>query len=390
MKDATGAGTGNAGAVRGAERKLVLLVNGLHAKSGGGVTYLANVLPLIAAEPDVDVHLCLHRDQQNLSLGGGDSVQRHVFDFPTGFWRLLIREQIEVPRLARRINADVVISPANYGPLTARHSVILLRNALDVAGVERRPLKAAYWVLLKWATATSLRTCRRAIAVSEYAARAASGPVSERVRRRITIVPHGVGPPFSPPSSETDREPFVLAVSDIYVQKNLSTLVHAFASLAGERPELSLKIAGRPVDEDYFASLRRTVSDLNLDGRVNFLGHVETEDLAELYRRCTVFVFPSTVETFGNPLLEAMASGAAIACSNAAAMPEVAGNAAAMFDPSDPDAMASAIAQLLDDPDLAGEFRQRAAERAGAFTWPNTAARTVEVLREAAGRVDDR
>jgi len=389
MKDAKGAGTGEAGALRGAERKLVLLVNGLHAKSGGGVTYLANVLPLIAAEPDVEVHLCLHRNQRDLPLGGGEAIRRHVFDFRTGFWRLLVREQIEVPRLAQEIGADVVFSPANYGPLWARHSVILLRNALDVAGVEHRPLKAAYWALLKWATAASLRICRRAIAVSEYAAGAAAGPVSERMRCRITVVPHGVGPPFSPRSPETDREPFVLAVSDIYVQKNLTTLVGAFASLAGTRPELSLRIAGRPVDEDYFASLRRTVSDLNLDDRVVFLGHVETEDLAKLYRRCTVFVFPSTVETFGNPLLEAMASGAAIACSNAAAMPEVAGDAAVMFDLSNPNAMASAIARLLDDPDLARDLRQRAAERARAFTWSNTAARTVDVLRDAAGCATD-
>jgi len=117
MKDAKGAGTGEAGALRGAERKLVLLVNGLHAKSGGGVTYLANVLPLIAAEPDVEVHLCLHRNQRDLPLGGGDAIRRHVFDFRTGFWRLLVREQIEVPRLAQEIGADVVFSPANYGPL---------------------------------------------------------------------------------------------------------------------------------------------------------------------------------------------------------------------------------------------------------------------------------
>jgi len=152
MKDAAGAETGESRTVGGAERKVVLLVNGLHAKSGGGVTYLANVLPLIAAESDFEVHLCLHREQQDLPLGGGDDVRRHVFDFPTGFWRLLVREQIEVPRLAQKIGADVVFSPANYGPLRARHSVVLLRNALDVAGVERRPLKIAYWALLALAS----------------------------------------------------------------------------------------------------------------------------------------------------------------------------------------------------------------------------------------------
>lgn len=372
--------------VQGAAKKLVVLVNGLHAKSGGGVTYLANVLPLIAAEPDVDVHLCLHRDQQDLPLGGGGAVQRHVFDFATGFWRLLVREQIDVPRLARRIGADVVFSPANYGPLTVRRSVVLLRNALDVAGVERRPTKLAYWALLSLATATSVWSCRQAIAVSAYAARAAAGPVPARARRRITVVPHGVGPPFSPPLPGAEREPLVLAVSDIYVQKNLETLVQAFASLADRRPELRLKIAGRPVDQGYFASLRGRISGLGLDSRIDFLGHVETQDLAELYRRCAVFVFPSTVETFGNPLLEAMASAAPIACSDATAMPEVTGDTALLFDPTDPQAMAAAIVRLLDEPDLAHVLGQSAAERAREFTWEKTAARTLAVLRNAAGR----
>lgn len=381
--------TADAPTARRTGRPLVLLVNGLHAKSGGGVTYLANVLPLFAAEPDVEVHLCVHRDQATLPFGGGDAVRRHVLDFRTGFWRLLVREQIEVPRLARRIGADVVFSPANYGPLGAPCPVLLLRNALDVAGVERRPVKVAYWALLSLATAASLLSCRRAVAVSAYAARAASGPVPERVRRRIAVVPHGVGPPFAPPPAGADREPFVLAVSDLYVQKNLDTLIRAFAAVARDRPALALRIAGRPVDEDYAASLRRTVATLRLDSRVTFLGHVGTPELAGLYRRCAAFVFPSTVETFGNPLLEAMASGAPVACSDAAAMPEVAGDAALLFDPRDEGAVAAAITRLLDDTDLARDLGRRAAERAAGFTWRETAARTLAVIREAAGRASD-
>ena len=141
------------------------------------------------------------------------------------------------------------------------------------------------------------------------------------------------------------------SVSDIYVQKNFKNLICAVARIASEHSDVKLKIAGQPIDTEYFAELKKMVSEQKLDGKVEFLGQVHPQELVALYQRCGVFVFPSTVETFGNPLVEAMACGAPIACSNTAAMPEVVGDAAVFFDPLNIESITSAISSFLNDAD---------------------------------------
>ncbi len=367
-------------------RPVKVLVNGLHSKSGGGVTYLRNMLPLLAMEADLEVHLCIHVDQRDLLPDHMDGVILHEMSFDPGFWSVLVREQVEIPRLARQIGADVTFSPANYGPFLAPNTVILLRNALSVAFVERRPVKMGYWALLYLATMASLLLSRRSIAVSEYARRSIGAGVLSLLGKRAEVVHHGVDPLFFESDGKTERQDFILAVSDIYVQKNLKNLILTVAKIGAVWPGLRLKIAGRAIDEQYFASLKALVAQKGLENHIEFLGHVAPRDLARLYRRCKIFVFPSTVETFGNPLVEAMACGAPIASSNTAAMSEVAGDAALYFEPSDIGQMADVVDRLLSDAGLRRRLGRKAKERAARFSWPRTARETAEILRQAARR----
>lgn len=361
-----------------------LLFNGLHSKSGGGLTYLNNILPLMAADKDIDLHLCVHENQRESLPENLDDITVHFLNFKQGFWRLQIREQVDVPRLAKKIGADVTFSPANYGPLLAPNSVVLLRNALSVAFVEHRLEKLGYWALVYLGTFMSLLVAKRAITVSEYARNAASGGLIGLFGNRFTVVHHGVSEVFSRPEKTVKRENFLLAVSDLYVQKNFKNLISAMAQLKGSYPGLVLKIAGRPIDDDYFQDLKKVVAEQNLDGEVQFLGGVPSGELVTLYQRCGVFVFSSTVETFGNPLVEAMACGAPIACSNTAAMPEVAGDAAEFFDPGSVENMAQVIKRLLDDENLRLDLSRKALDRAKAFSWPRTAEKTLAVIKKAA------
>ncbi len=363
-------------------RPIRILVNGLHSKSGGGVTYLRNMLPLLAADCGVDLHLCIHKDQRDILPMDLGNISVHCLSFKSGLWRLAFWEQYELPKLARRIGAEVTFSPANYGPLLAPNPVILLRNALSVGFVERRPVKVAYWVAIYFGTALSLLVCRRAISVSNYARRSAGGGLLYLIGERISIVPHGVANIFSPPKGK--RQDFLLAVSDIYVQKNLKNLLYALVKLRASYPGVKLKIAGRPIDKDYFKSLQEIVKQQGLYEQVEFLGHVSADELAGLYRRCAVFVFPSSIETFGNPLVEAMASGAPIASSSRAAMPEVVGDAALFFDPADIDNMVTVLDRLLKDADLRRQLGARALANSANFSWRNTAVRTLDILKEAA------
>lgn len=368
----------------GVGRPIRLLINGLHARSGGGANYLRNMVPLLALDPDLEVHLCLREDQLAQWSGEDHRVRLHALPIGSGLWRQVWREQWLVPALAGRIGADVTFSPANYGPIFAPAPVIVLRNALGVAAFERRPRMMIYWALMYCATAASLATARSVIAVSDYARRTlAAGPL-KLCARRITVIPHGVSTQFNPPADDGRRDGFVLAVSDIYIQKNFANLLRAFAILRVDHPDATLRIAGRPVDSEHFDELRRIVESEALERSVEFLGELHTEELAELYRRCAVFVFPSRVETFGNPLVEAMASGAPIVSSRSSAMPEILGDAAVYFDPGNVAEIAAAMDRLLKDPTLRGQLSAKALARARDFSWRRTAERTGTLIKLAA------
>ncbi|MGY9063704.1 MAG: glycosyltransferase family 4 protein, partial [Rhodospirillales bacterium] len=164
--------------------------------------------------------------------------------------------------------------------------------------------------------------------------------------------------------------------SDIYVQKNFKNLLLAISELIPEKPNIQLKIAGRPIDFEFLQELKTIVKEKDLGNHVEFLGGLEVDDLIKLYQKCGLFVFPSTVETFGNPLVEAMACGAPIASSNAAAMPEVLGDAGVYFDPNKISDMRDTILKLMLDKELRNLISELAEARSQEFSWEKTEAKT--------------
>lgn len=363
---------------------LRLVVNGLHAKSGGGVTYLRNIIPELAEMPDLELHLFLHRDQFELFYPVSEKAHVTLFNFRPTFLRTLLWEQVSIPLIAWGMGADVVFSPANYGPVFARNHVILLRNAVSVIQLTAKIKPLLYWLALSGATFVSLLTAKRAIAVSNYAKKLLSFRFSTYLGKKIGVVYHGAHrvDPDRVYSSKPGMN--LLAVSDIYIQKNYHTLLRALAILIKKRPELRLDVAGREIDRAYAQSLRTLTRQLGIEENVTFMGHVDTDELMKLYQGCEAFVFPSTVETFGNPLLEAMSAGAPIACSNKAAMPEVLGDTGLFFDPNDKNNMADTIEKLLSDDQLRLKLGEKARQRSLSFSWKESARRTYSVLKEAA------
>ena len=194
-------------------------------------------------------------------------------------------------------------------------------------------------------------------------------------------MPHGVDNIYSRRDDDFKRESFLLSVSDIYVQKNFTGLVQALGNLRENIPDICLKIGGSPVDDEYFTKLKKLIQDKGLENNIEFLGHVSPSELKKLYQRCCIFVFPSTVETFGNPLVEAMACGAPIASSNTAAMPEVLGKAAAYFNPNDVADMTRVLQRLYDDPEERLRLEKKSLARASSFVWEETKRRTIEIIR---------
>ncbi len=353
-----------------------ILINALHARTGGGVTYLRNMLPQLAQDEMVEVHLCAHEDQIDVLPRDIEKVHYHFLKFDRGFWKVLLREQLDIPRLAHKLKVDITFSPANYGPVFAPNSVVMLRNAVSVGFVERRPIKLAYWALLFVATLVSLIACKRAIAVSNYASRIGTGFLQKWSKSKVTVIPHGVDSRFRGNVPQERDANMLLAVSDIYVQKNFKNLLLALSEIVGENPDVKLKIAGRPIDAEYVRELEDLIVAEKLEDHVEFLGSLNVEELIALYGSCGIFVFPSTVETFGNPLVEAMACGAPIACSNAAAMPEVLGDAGVYFDPNNVSDIKATVLTLLKNQELRASYSMKAEKRSQDFSWEQTELKT--------------
>jgi glycosyltransferase involved in cell wall biosynthesis len=179
-------------------------------------------------------------------------------------------------------------------------------------------------------------------------------------------------------------KPFVLFVSSLWPYKNCDGLLRAWALARGELGDRQLAIVGPGRDEKYVASLHSLASHLGISADVIFVGGVPLEETARFYQAADVFVYPSLNETFGLPILEAMASGCPVVTSDTSAMPETAGGAAVLSDPKDPASIARAIIEAA-GPDRDG-LRDRGLRRAGQFTWGATAASTLDVYRETAER----
>lgn len=174
---------------------------------------------------------------------------------------------------------------------------------------------------------------------------------------------------------------FVLAVGTLEPRKNLPRLVAAYSSLADQlQLDHQLVVVGAVGWEagETLDAVRR------LGTRCSMLGYVSDAELAELYRRCAVFCYPSLGEGFGLPVLEAMVAGAAVITSNLSSLPEVGGEAVEYVEPTDVSSIAAALTRLLQDPDRRAHLGAAAVKRAAGFSWQATAQITLDALRMAA------
>jgi len=178
--------------------------------------------------------------------------------------------------------------------------------------------------------------------------------------------------------------PFILTVGDLQPRKNHLGLIRAFEELLRANPHLPHHLVVVGKNTWYGPEVRRAAAASPVADRLHFAGFVDDEDLVHFYGACDLFVFPSFYEGFGLPILEAMACGRAVACSNTSAMPEVANAAGLLFDPHSAHEMTRAMQDLLLNPGLRGRMERLGAHHAALFSWHETARKTLEVYYDVA------
>lgn len=182
---------------------------------------------------------------------------------------------------------------------------------------------------------------------------------------------------FSPAGDGTlDLPPYFLCLGNSRPYKNLPVALRAFAALARERADIRLVVAGRG---DAASELKALAEQLGIGQRVSFETLPQHERLLRLLHGATALLFPSIIEGFGLPVLEAMAAGCPVIISTCPTLTEVAGNAAFACPATDVNAFVSTMGQLLEDEPLRRQRRTAGIERAASFTWTRTAQQTLSV-----------
>jgi glycosyltransferase involved in cell wall biosynthesis len=363
-------------------------------ESGGSGTYAAELISALhRTQPGTRITAWVGRGAPaglDARDWGGEVDWVHVPAKSTGSPVHVPIELLGLGLDARRRGVDVVHGLAYCTPILAP-GVATVVTLLDLTW-KHHPETVTRLARTMFGLLSPLcgRTADRVVAISEHG-RADLVATLGLNPDRIDVTPLGVSP--RPPVEATpdaplraayglpDNAPVVLCVAQISRHKNLGTLVRALARC--QTPELRLVVPGRHTphrDELETLAAREGVLE-----RIVFPGFVEEADLESLYALADAFVLPSYAEGFGLPVLEAMRRGLPVACSNASALPEVAGDAALLFDPHEPAAIAAAIDRLLLDAALRADLRQRGRARAASLTWDLTADLTLASYRRALG-----
>lgn len=297
------------------------------------------------------------------------------------FW-LPAQLMLDRPDVYHSTDFTLPVSSAAPSVVTV-HDLIFMRQKQGTSWQAR--------LLYRVLTGASVRKARRIITVSEYSAR----DVKARFRvpdNKIRAIPLGVHQGLADAARGQDTRAiaaaagaegrYVLFVGLVTVRKGVLTLIDAFSQAHARGAVDRLVLAG--LTDSTFEDVQQAIERTGCRDRIILAGAVDDVSLAALYSHAAVYCFPSYHEGFGLSVLEAMLMGCPVISSNATSLPEVVGDAGVLIPPDDAGLWAEWICRITSDKDESRGLAQKGRERAAAFTWERTAARTIEVYKEVA------
>lgn len=364
-----------------------ILINAFSARVGGGKTYLINLLRNL---PDDSSLRILIYAPAALDLPPDPRIERRDFAPASNPLRRLVWERMVLPGILKRERVELLFCPGGLVntrvPVGCR-VVTMFRNMqpFDPAAVKVLPwgLLRLRTLLLKGAMLRSMRGADLVIFISHFARGVVEALIP--VKSAVTI-PHGVPEIFKTAGTTLPRPeylpqgPYILYVSRFEPYKHHLQVVQGYAALPEAlRERYSLVLVGEPLSPQT-ERIEREIRECGLTDRVRVVGGVPYDSLPGAYRNSDIILFASSCENCPNILLEALGAGRPTLTSDVEPMPEFAADAAGYFAPSEPKSIADAIERLANDPALAAELAERAAQRSLDFAWTKTARLTWQAL----------
>ncbi len=304
-------------------------------------------------------------------------------------------EQVKLPRAVREHGCDLLHCTSNTAPVNC--PVPLVVTIHDIIYFETHPLTASGYNLYqrfgnlyrRIVVRKNLKAAGRIITVSHFERKRFEESL-DLPEGKLKVVYNGVGTHFKPTTDqgviETIRQRYALPdkyflfLGNTDPKKNTANTVRAFARFCEDvSPEYKLVVAD--LDAAVIKKILAEESLLQHFDKIKFTGYIDNKDLPVVIQLARAFLYPSKRESFGIPILEAMASGTAVITSNVASMPEVSGGAALLVDPLEPAEIEEAMHRLLEDGDLGKQLVEKGRERASAFSWENTAREVLKIYR---------
>lgn len=373
-------------------KSFIIGIDATNISSGGGVTHLTELLnsvdPYLHGFSKIYVWSCSKTLFKIKDKPWINKIHSKLLDM-----RLPLRvfyQQMLLPAKAKKLNCSILFVPGgtflgNFHPF-----VTMSRNLLPFEFKEMKRYGFSFnflkFLTLNITQSKTFKVADGVIFLSKYA----ENVVNKKIKKASSsvIIPHGIDNRFySEPREQNQLEtysfnnPFrILYVSIIDLYKHQWNVVKAVAQLRENDLPIVLDLVGS-ANSAALKKFKKSLKNIkNSDKYINYLGAIPYSDLPKIYKTADLFLFASSCENLPNILLEGMASGLPIVCSNCGPMPEVLGDAGIYFDPENPDQIASSIKKLFLNPELRYTFANEAYLKAKKYSWKVCADETFDFI----------
>jgi glycosyltransferase involved in cell wall biosynthesis len=371
--------------------KVMIFINALSALRGGGQTYLLHLLKRIPEHLHGKVIVLAHQKNQHIFAPYEKQIQVLVSDFASHsiLHRMFFENFLLKQRLIKN-NVEVFFSVSGLVPkwkLKQIRFVSVFQNQLPFAPTERKRYPYGYMrfklLLLKFLQIQSLKSSDLCIFLTNYSQKVIESHVSQLPKQSV-VIGHGLNQVFrEKPKGERPKslpEEYVLYVSNLDVYKAQLEVIQAWYQLKQKRETREKLILMGPEETYYGNKIRKLIEELGLEKEVLILESVAYEDIPSYYHYAKINIYASSCESYGIILLEKLAAGKPVFCSNFEPFPEIAGNSVEYFDPYQPNTLTTLFLKYLDDKSAMRQLGEKASHHAEKFDWADTASQTWKAL----------